>query len=216
MQGNFFHHKFVSFVSFGYISRKTLIMELINFAAWIEQQKVLTSTDVDTTTDQFIIGKKVNDKRDGSQYQAFAINATELAKIFAPPVSTEKVYKALLTQTGTSDPSVTILANTLSSAPTVHREDVGIYSITLAGEFPALKTYIGGFLITATSRTVLIPVYKPSGGGNITIDGYYTIYRYDDDIIYLETYDETGIALVEFSTLFNGSTLALPTIEVYP
>lgn len=56
-------------------------MELINFAAWIEQQKALTSTSVDTANDQIIIGKKVNDKRDGSQYQAFAMSIEEFAKL---------------------------------------------------------------------------------------------------------------------------------------
>lgn len=137
-RGNFFLHKFVSFISFGYISRKTLIMELINFAAWIEQQKVLTSTDVDTTTDQFIIGKKVNDKRDGSQYQAFAINATELAKIFAPPVSTEKVYKALLTKDNlvVEAPVVTVKENSVGAVVWTRQSD-GVYVGTLAGAFPA-------------------------------------------------------------------------------
>jgi len=57
-----------------------------------------------------------------------------------------KVYKALLTQTGTSAPVATVLVNTLSGTPVWSYNSVGQYILTLTGEFIATKTlvFIGG------------------------------------------------------------------------
>lgn len=51
-----------------------------------------------------------------------------------------KMYVALLTQSGTSDPTVTVILNTLGSTPTVTRDDVGNYFITATGKFVEDKT----------------------------------------------------------------------------
>lgn len=51
-----------------------------------------------------------------------------------------KVYIALLTQSGTSDPTVTVVLNTLGSTPAITRDDVGSYFITAAGKFTTDKT----------------------------------------------------------------------------
>lgn len=109
-------------------------MELINFAAWIEAQKVLTSSDVDTANDQIIIGKKVNSLRDGSQYQSFAMSVTE----FIDTVSKAKVYKALLTKDNliVEAPVVTVKENSIGAVVWTRQSD-GVYVGTLAGAFPA-------------------------------------------------------------------------------
>lgn len=52
-----------------------------------------------------------------------------------------KVYKALLTQTGTSAPVATVLVNTLSGTPVWSRDSDGSYKLTLASEFTIGKTY---------------------------------------------------------------------------
>ena len=58
--------------------------------------------------------------------------------------SLPKVYKALLTQTGTSAPVATVLVNTLSGTPVWSYSAVGQYAMTLNGEFLAAKTIVLG------------------------------------------------------------------------
>ena len=53
-----------------------------------------------------------------------------------------KVYKALLTQTGTDAPVATVLENTLGGVPIWTYGGVGTYDVTLADAFPTSKTNI--------------------------------------------------------------------------
>jgi hypothetical protein len=55
-------------------------------------------------------------------------------------VPTCKRYKALLTQTGTNAPVATVLENTLGNLVWA-RSSSGIYTATLTGAFPLLKTF---------------------------------------------------------------------------
>lgn len=111
-------------------------MELLNFPGWDANQKNLTADQIDLSVDKFIVGKKVNDKRDGTQYQAFSISGDELKKaVGIDPATQPKVYKALLTQTGTNPPVATVLVNTLSGTPVWSRVSGGQYRLTLTGEF---------------------------------------------------------------------------------
>jgi len=59
--------------------------------------------------------------------------------------TTPKVYKALLTQTGTDDPVATVLENTLGGNLVWSRDDFGRYTGTLVNTFPDNKT-IGNIL----------------------------------------------------------------------
>lgn len=52
-----------------------------------------------------------------------------------------QVYTALLSQTGTSAPTATVLENTLGVTPTFGYGSVGNYTITIAGEFNEAKTF---------------------------------------------------------------------------
>ena len=62
------------------------------------------------------------------------------------------VYTALITQAGTSAPTVTVLKNTLSGSIVWTRITAGVYDGTLTGEFPSLKVWtigvLGGYLTT--------------------------------------------------------------------
>lgn len=53
-----------------------------------------------------------------------------------------KVYKALLSQTSTNDPVVTVLVNTLGGEVVWARTGMGLYTGTLTGAFPFLKTIV--------------------------------------------------------------------------
>lgn len=55
-----------------------------------------------------------------------------------------KVYKAYMTQGGTSNPGTTLVKNSLSGAPAFARTGVGTFTITLAGAFTVGKTFVNG------------------------------------------------------------------------
>lgn len=57
-------------------------------------------------------------------------------------VAEYKVYRANLSQTGTSAPTADVFENTLSGTPTFTRTGTGDYDVTLTGEWTADKTYI--------------------------------------------------------------------------
>lgn len=98
------------------------------------------------------------------------------------------VYTAILTQSGTSAPTATVLENTLGGTVVWTYDAEGSYIGTLTGAFTADKTAIftGGF------------------------DGFYFSYRGTDNTIILNTYDET-------LTLANDYLNKNPIeIRVYP
>lgn len=70
-------------------------------------------------------------------------NTTQLATTaFVTATRPYKVYTAIISQTGTSDPTVLVLENTLGGTVVWARSATGLYSGTLAGVFTASKTWI--------------------------------------------------------------------------
>lgn len=105
----------------------------------------------------------------------------------------EQIYRAVLSQTGTSDPTATVLKNTLvGGKPTFLRYNVGAYIISLVGAFPAGRIWMH------VSKATLV---------GITSDVLF--YRSDDDTLTLETQAE-GVSSDE--VLSNTSI----EIAVYP
>jgi len=80
-------------------------------------------------------------------------------------------YVALLSQTGTSAPTSTIVDNTLSGTPSLARTGTGSYTLTLASEFPA-----------GTTNCII-------GSVNLDYTTSYSanIYRLSDDVIQITT-----------------------------
>ena len=110
---------------------------------------------------------------DGNEVAAFtkAVDGTIASTVDGQP----KVYRALLTQTGTNAPVATVLENTLGGDVVWTRGLTGIYFGTLAGAFPSGKTYVSPFQYVDTSN------------------GAYQLYRYDDDAVTIESL--TGVDL---------------------
>lgn len=102
-----------------------------------------------------------------------------------------KVYKAIVSQVGTADPTVVVIANTLGGTVVWTRTAVGNYRATLVGAFPAAKT----FPITGT----------PTNGTNFSIG----VVRGSDDYIFMDSF--TSGTLTD-STINNQSV----SFEVYP
>lgn len=99
-----------------------------------------------------------------------------------------KVYVAKITQTGTSDPTVTVLENTLGSNLTWQRNNSGNYSTGATTILANMaKTTITCGSNAYTGQTTPITVFSNiagAGGGNI----YFGIYTYSgttlsDDIL---------------------------------
>ena len=105
-----------------------------------------------------------------------------------------KVYKALLTQTGTDAPVATVLVNTLSGTPVWSYDSAGAYFLTLASEFTAAKT---SYNITVNS----------------SVNDIFTIQRINDDYFYIATASLTAGTYVSADDFLVNTPI---TIEVYP
>lgn len=104
-----------------------------------------------------------------------------------------KVYKALLTQTGTNAPVATVLVNTLSGTPVWSYVGVGDYELTLASEWTA-------------NKTVIIHKSIISDDVNYKLTSIYT----STNVLNFKTFDGTTPSN---DMLLNAETI---TIEVYP
>jgi len=104
-----------------------------------------------------------------------------------------KVYTAILSQTGTSNPTKTVFQNTLTGTPSITRGAVGVYDIELTGAWVSGKVWL---LITNATTGATI--------------AYTTITRTDVDFLTIFTRDNTA-------TLADGIlTDASLEIRVYP
>ena len=57
----------------------------------------------------------------------------------APPVTQPKVFRARLSQTGSADPTLQVIANELGVNPTASRDSAGTYFINLPGAFAGMS-----------------------------------------------------------------------------
>lgn len=109
------------------------------------------------------------------------------------PTVTPKVYKALLTQTGTDAPVATVLVNTLSGTPVWSYVGVGDYELTLASEWTVNKTGI-------IHKSII------SDDVNYKLTSIYT----SSSVLNFKTFDTTTSSN---DMLLNAELI---TIEVYP
>jgi len=78
---------------------------------------------------------------------------SDLATLIGPVVRPYKVYSALISQTGTANPTVIVLENTLGGTIVWSRPTVGVYTGTLTGAFTVNKTTI---LNSTTSNSITL------------------------------------------------------------
>jgi hypothetical protein len=89
-----------------------------------------------------ITTQPANDTSTGGTVNTLTISGN--GTINKKPISNARVYRALVTQTGTAAPVATVLENTLGGTPTWARTGVGNYTITLTGKFTVGKTIVNG------------------------------------------------------------------------
>lgn len=118
------------------------------------------------------------------------------------PTTGVKIYKAQIRQTGTNNPTLTILQNTIGDIVWT-REGVGSYKGTLTGAFgneTTLNTIFGDF---GGDGNPYIPISQTT-----SITGYYTMYLNPENEIFLLTVDNT-FAAAEMSTLLGTTRLPI-------
>jgi hypothetical protein len=123
-------------------------MDILNFISWIKGGRVVTT--VDPTQTLLPVGLKDNRRDDG--YLAGAISVQDLAAQLVPEPA-YKVYTALLTQSGTSDPVATVLENTFGISFNWTRASDGNYQIQDFSNNPFTDNKTFGLCV-------------PSGGSN--------------------------------------------------
>ena len=121
--------------------------------------------------------------------------------------SVPKVYKALLTQTGTNAPVATVLVNTLSGTPVWSRNSIGTYRLTLANEFPDQKVTLPYYDLGVNKNPI----------SDDTVDlGYYMFYAQSgtQNELNLDVLN-TAFSRVDLSTLIGTGSIFVE-FEVYP
>jgi len=126
-------------------------------------------------------GRQISGLQDGSN-PTDAVNKSQL-----DATRPYKVYTALITQTGTADPTAEVLENTLGGVPLWERTGVGNYTATLVGVFTLDKTIV---FVT---------------GGNTVNNA--SGFRFDANIVYLTSNNSTSLE--------DGLTLTSIEIRVY-
>jgi len=116
-------------------------------------------------------------------------------------------YVALLSQSGTSAPTATVLENTLGGTVVWERNDVGSYTGTLTGAFPADKTFFPAQIAGAGYVRNYITY-------NTESDHYIRFYNTTDDVLSVFLNDTATDNSVELSDL-PGVVINIE-IRVYP
>jgi hypothetical protein len=119
---------------------------------------------------------------------AFNALETTVDNLPTPSAPTYKVYRAILTQTGTAAPVATVLENTFSGTIVWSRMMGGWYQATLANAFTVNKTMINQALNWSGTSTIATPITDGVG-----IIGYLSYSASTTSVIDLYVYDETFV-----------------------
>lgn len=148
-------------------------------------------------------------------YLSVAVFDTIMNKIFtsaaSPGGSSYLVYTARITQSGTSNPSATVIGDNTIGDIVWTRSDVGRYIGTLTGAFPSGRTVAPPFDLTVDGGCAAMqPVY------NATPNAYsYQLVRGTDNIVNLNFYNNSDFAYVEWSSVPSPNGIIIE-IRVYP
>ncbi len=170
--------------------------------SWTKTETVTQSPDAQG--DKVIAESWAINDRDGNAVLTVAKDGTGVKSMtFAGSINgSPKVYRALLTQTGTDAPVATVLENTLGGTVVWAYADGGRYTAALIGAFPAAKTCLPMVNATATM----------DGTDSVKTTSFM---RTGDDELLLET---ARLDPVAGSLTFTNSVLSGAYVEilVYP
>lgn len=109
-------------------------MDILNWL-YLAKNKFVRTT-LGSTKDLMIFGAKVGVSKRGDLYQNYAMSAED----FLAQAKPYKVYSALLTQTGTGDPTAIVLEDTLNAELNWYRMSAGVYYAESYGTWALNKT----------------------------------------------------------------------------
>lgn len=134
------------------------------------------------------------------------ISTTKGEKGDASPVASlgYKIFTGFLSQAGTSNPTLSVLQNTLGTTVSSTRNLAGVYYINFTSAYTTIdKLFVPGFGNSSDGPGIFMPILQ----SNLVV-GYYTLASNDDVGLILYVYDDAG-SLVELSSIY-GSTNQLP------
>lgn len=172
-------------------------MNIINYPATIKKYGLLKGSNIDANNDLLIIGKKVSNQRDGTEYIEQVMTVDEFVKYLNIPVIPPPVYKKYtltLSQSGTLDPVPNDLENTIGNV-TWTRNSKGNYIGTCTGAFPENKVW---FSVTNLNSVPIIEIQ---------------MYRINNDSIGIST-QLVDVVSGSFATSFEDNCLADNSIEI--
>lgn len=144
-------------------------------------------------------GSLVRFDYNGQQLQ-IQVDESDVSVLTPSTPAAYKIYKALLTQTGTNAPTAIVLENTLGITPAYGYTDVGTYSLTSIGSFPDNKTIFTGYKGECQYF-----------GGALLLEKKYTYGKNDEDSLYILSDSNDSLA----NDLLDG-WLTYIKIIVYP
>jgi hypothetical protein len=121
-------------------------------------------------------------------------------------------YVVLFNQIGTSDPSITMLENTLGQNVTWTRIGVGVYHGTFDVPIPRTKIFMDNGTDYNGNGTLIIPI-----SDNSSIIGYYMFHQDGNDNVnrmQIRVYNSAFVS-TEYSTLLDTTLIPLQ-FKVYP
>jgi len=120
-------------------------------------------------------------------------------------------YIPIITQSGTSAPSQTVVQNTTGITSSWTRDSAGIYWLDFTG---ITGTFYSPMTSDWAGNAILINIHGYDGSA--ALDGGY-MYYWDSAAkkLYLYCYDDTGGSAIDIGTLLGTSALHLPEIRFY-
>jgi hypothetical protein len=126
-----------------------------------------------------------------------------------------KIYKALLNQSGTNNPTVTEIRNDLGAPIVWTRSDVGIYIGTLANAFNGNVVINNCNIPFEGEGSTLFTYASLTSGASGILTGYYTFGKVDNNSVYWLTAN-ASLQIVEATTAkSNLNTETLISIEIF-
>ncbi len=102
----------------------------------------------------------------------------------ASPSASYLTYVAKLSQTSTSDPTVSaVYQNTLSGSPVPSRLSLGTYLLSLSGAFTANKTYVSMTLASGSTSDVGVVFARRASVNTISIETFNVAGESADDLL---------------------------------
>ena len=167
-------------------------MEPNNFAAWVAQQRVLEATDIVAVDDLIVIGKKINRRRDGEQYQEFAMTVQEFLTLSGGAVS------SVFGRVG----NVVALPGDYNTSQVT--ENTNLYFTDARAIAAPLTGYLPGAGVVSAADTILQAIQKLDGNISVLPSGSGTLN-------YVPKWTPDGATLGNSQIFDNGTNVGIGT-----